>query len=37
MVVVDRITKYTHFCALSDPFKVSTDATEFVEKIQVKM
>ena len=24
MVVVDRITKYAHFCALSHPFKAST-------------
>ena len=27
MVVVDRLTKYAHFCALSQPFKASTVAT----------
>ena len=34
MVVVDRLTKYAHFCALSDPFKVSTVTTAFMETIQ---
>jgi hypothetical protein len=34
MVIVDRITKYTHFCALSHPFKASTVATAFMETIQ---
>ena len=34
MVVVDRITKYAHFCALSHPFKASTVATAFMETIQ---
>ena len=34
MVVVDRITKYTHFCALSHPFKASTVATTFMNTIQ---
>jgi len=34
MVVVDRLTKYAHFCALSHPFKSSTIATEFMETIQ---
>ena len=24
MVIVDRLTKYAHFCALSHPFKAST-------------
>ena len=27
MVVVDMLTKYAHFCALSHPFKASTVAT----------
>ena len=34
MVVVDRLTKYAHFCALSHPFKASTVATTFMETIQ---
>ena len=34
MVVVDRLTKYAHFCALSHPFKVSIVSTAFMEKIQ---
>jgi IS30 family transposase len=34
MVIVDRITKYAHFCALSDPLKASTVATTFMETIQ---
>jgi hypothetical protein len=34
MVIVDRLTKYTHFCALSHPFKASTIATTFMETIQ---
>ena len=34
MVVVDRLTKYAHFCALSHPFKASTIATAFMETIQ---
>ena len=34
MVVVERLTKYAHFCALSDPFKVSTVSTAFMETIQ---
>ena len=34
MVVVDRITKYAHFCALSHPFKVSKFSTAFMETIQ---
>ena len=33
MVVVDRITKYAHFCALSHPFKASTVANAFMETI----
>ena len=34
MVVVDRFTKYAHFCALYHPFKASTVATSFMEIIQ---
>ena len=34
MVVVDRLTKYAHFCALSHLFKVSTVATAFMETIK---
>ena len=31
MVIVDRLTKYAHFFALSHPFKASTVATAFME------
>ena len=34
MVVVDRLTKYAHFCALSHPFKSSIVSTTFMEIIQ---
>ena len=34
MVVVDRLTKYAHFCALSQPFKASTVANYFMETVQ---
>jgi hypothetical protein len=34
MVIVDRLTKYAHFCALSHPFKASTVATAFMETAQ---
>jgi hypothetical protein len=34
MVVVDRLMKYAHFCALSHPFNTSTVATAFMETIQ---
>ena len=34
MVVVDRLTKYAYFCALSHPFKASTVATTFMETVQ---
>jgi len=34
MVVVDRLTKYAHFCALSHPFKANTISTAFMETIQ---
>jgi hypothetical protein len=34
MVIVDRLTKYTHFCALSHPFKASIVSTAFMETVQ---
>ena len=34
MVVVDRITKYAHFCELFHPFKASIVATTFMDRIQ---
>jgi hypothetical protein len=34
IVIVDRLTKYAHFCALSHPFKASTIATTFMETVQ---
>jgi hypothetical protein len=34
MVIVDRLTRYTHFCALSHLFKASTVATAFMETVQ---
>ena len=34
MVVVDRLPKYAHFCALSYLFKTSTIVTAFMETIQ---
>jgi len=34
MVVVDRLTDYAHFCALSHPFKANIVATTFMETIQ---
>ena len=34
MVVVERLTKYAHFCVLSRPFKTNTVSTAFVEIIQ---
>jgi len=34
MVVVDRLTEYAHFCALSHPFKASTISTTFMETIK---
>jgi hypothetical protein len=34
IMVIDRLTKYTHFCALSRPFKASTVATAFMEIVQ---
>jgi hypothetical protein len=32
--IVNRLTKYTHFCALSHPFKASIVATAFMETVQ---
>src|ERR1700690_657892 len=34
MGVVDRLTKYAHFCALSHSFKTNTVSTAFMETIQ---
>jgi hypothetical protein len=34
MVIIDRLTKYAHFCALSHHFKASTVATAFMETIK---
>jgi hypothetical protein len=34
MVIIDRLTKYDHFCALSHPFKASTVATAFMDTVQ---
>jgi len=34
MVIVDRLTKYAHFFALSHPFKASTIVAAFMETIQ---
>ena len=34
MVVVDKITKYSHFNVLSHPFKASTITNYFMETIQ---
>ena len=33
MVVVDKLIKYAHFCALSHRFKASTVSTAFLETI----
>jgi hypothetical protein len=34
MVIVDRLTKYIHFCALSHPFKASTFSTTFMVTVK---
>jgi len=34
MVIVDILTKYTHFFALYHPFKASTISTAFMETVQ---
>ena len=36
-VLVDRITKYAHLCALSHPFKASTIVIAFMEIIKSYM
>jgi hypothetical protein len=34
MVIVDRLTKYTHFFALSHPFKANIFSIAFMETVQ---
>ena len=34
MVIVDIMTKYEHFCALSRPFKANIVSTAFMETVQ---
>jgi hypothetical protein len=34
MVIVDKLTKFTHFCALSYPFKANKVTTTFMETFQ---
>ena len=34
MVVVDRLTKYAHFCSLSHPFSASTVVATFINIVQ---
>ena len=34
MVVVDRLTKYAHFCPLSNPFNASTITIVFMDIVQ---
>jgi hypothetical protein len=33
MVVVDRLSKYTHFIALSHPYSAKSIAAKFVENV----
>jgi hypothetical protein len=33
MVVVDRLTKYSHFCALQHPFTTSTVTQVFMDQV----
>jgi hypothetical protein len=33
MVIVDRLSKYAHFCALQQPFTISTVAKMFMDKV----
>ena len=37
MVVVDRLTKYAHFCAFSHLFNASTIAATFMEQFRSYM
>jgi hypothetical protein len=34
MVIVDRLTKYAHFCALCHPFKANIFSIAFMERVQ---
>ncbi|KAH9309936.1 hypothetical protein KI387_037847, partial [Taxus chinensis] len=34
MVMVDRLTKYAHFCAMAHPFTASTVAISFMDTVQ---
>ena len=34
MVVIDRLTKYAHFCDISHPFSTSTAAIAFMDIVQ---
>jgi hypothetical protein len=34
MVIVDKVNTYTHFCALSHPFKASIVSTTFMKTVQ---
>jgi hypothetical protein len=34
MLIIDKLTKYEHFCALSHPFKSSIVSTAYMETIQ---
>jgi len=34
MVIVDRFTKYAHFCAVSQPFNASTTTASFMDSVQ---